>query len=397
VAPAVVLVTTQMGHGTGFFISPDGWMLTNAHVVDGAAYSHQYRANVVSVLTGNPGNDGWMVQSEAPLTALVYRVNERKDLALLKLQALPKANQTVPFLALADSIPKPGADCLAIGHPGIGSLWSVRQGQVTGVGKFPLDQAKFITQLLKLSAKERKELEVELGGDLMQKQVLQTSCSISSGDSGGPLVNSKGEVIAVTFAIRANDSFGGLSLHVHLDEVREFARDFPKTPDVMIPGPYLPFDADASPVDVNKDGEPDAILFHAGERSRPLCLQISLKEKIAKQPGNRGGINKLGATRIQDWSPNFAIYSLPTLTVLYDRNGDGEFDLVFRDEDENGVAETRYSQSKGTWSVALTDDRVILPDHFTSNELRIAFDAWQEQVEQLVTLWQQPASADGGR
>lgn len=393
VAPAVVLITTQMGHGTGFFISADGWIVTNAHVVEGAEYSHQHKANIVSALTGSLGPDGWMVQSGTTMTAVVYRVSERQDLALLKITELPKDAKTVPFLHLADKIPKPGSDCVAIGNPGIGSLWSVRQGQVTGIGEYPRDQASVITKLLKLPEKERKEVEEELAHDSEQKRVLHTNCSISGGDSGGPLVNTAGEVVAVTFAIRANDSFGGLSLHVHLDELRQFLRDLPTTPDVMIPGPYLPFDASAIPVDVNKDDAPDAILFRASEESPPLCLQILLQEKKLKQGANKGGINKAGATRIPGWSPNFAIYSMPTLTVLYDRNGDGEFDLVFRDEDEDGTAETQYLQSSGKWQVALTKEQAISADHFTSRELQAAFGSWQAEVGQLVRLWGQAASA----
>ncbi|MFM7165327.1 MAG: serine protease [Planctomycetaceae bacterium] len=392
VAPAVVLITTQAGHGTGFFISADGWIITNAHVVEGAEYNHQHKANIVSVLSGSLAPDGWMVQSGTSMTAIVYRVSERQDLALLKLTELPQGAKAVPFLKLADNLPKPGSDCVAIGNPGIGSLWSVRQGQVTGAGEYPRDQASVITQLLKLPAEERKEVEEELARDSEQKRVLHTNCGISGGDSGGPLVNTSGEVIAVTFAIRTNDSFGGLSLHVHLDELREFVRVLPTKPDIMIPGPYLPFNASAVPVDVNNDDAPDAILFRSSQDSPPLCLQILLQGKSLKQAANKDGINKAGATRIPDWSPNFAIYSMPTLTVLYDRNGDGEFDLVFRDEDENGTTETQYLLSNGKWLISLTKEQAVSADHFTSHELQAAFGSWQAEVGQLVRLWEQPAS-----
>ncbi len=189
VAPAVVLISTQTGHGTGFFISKDGWILTNAHVVDGTAYSHKHQGNVVTVLPGVIGSDGWMVESTQQLSAIVYRVSQRQDLALLKLTELPKDTTAVPFLRLAANIPKPGSECVAIGHPGIGSLWSVRQGEVTGVGKFPRDQAGIIAGLLQVSSGERKELEEQLATHAEQKQVLQSNCEISGGDSGGPLVN----------------------------------------------------------------------------------------------------------------------------------------------------------------------------------------------------------------
>jgi len=94
VAPAVVLVTTPTGHGTGFFISEDGWILTNAHVVDGATSSRGKRKSVVSVLMGRVGADGWMEPVDSPpVNATIYRVSQRQDLALLKLDQLPSGDR----------------------------------------------------------------------------------------------------------------------------------------------------------------------------------------------------------------------------------------------------------------------------------------------------------------
>ncbi|WP_013630016.1 S1 family peptidase [Rubinisphaera brasiliensis] len=394
VAPTVVLVSTNTGHGTGFLISKDGWLLTNAHVVCGARFDHVLKANVVPILVGELGDDGWMRESDDRQTAIVYRVSERRDLAILKLTELPKGASQLPFLTLAKSEPTPGQDCVVIGHPGIGALWSVRQGQLTGVGQFPGDRAGTMASLLQLSAEERRGVEQEMAKHPEQKRVLQSNCVISSGDSGGPLVNSEGQLVGVTFAVRSALESGvaaAFSLHVHLSEVRDFIASLPKHPEPMIPGTYMPLDIPASPIHKDEDGRPDGMVFRPSSSAPPLGLQIVLRPRSTDAvtiKGTKGKVNKLSARRIPNWRPHFSIYAIPALTVVYDINADGSPDLVFRDEDDDHIAETRYQFDGDELVISKTKDAAVDGSHFENADLAHAFEVWRRGIAQLLSIWQ---------
>ncbi len=198
-------------------------------------------------------------------------------------------------------------------------------------------------------------------------------------------------MIAVTFAIRSAESAGKLSLHVHLDEVKQFIHDFPSEPEVQVPSAYPMNDAEAVQLDVDKDGEADAVLFTSADSAIPDCLQVQLtapKTSLAKAAKTA---NRADEVRLVDWQPSFSIYRSPALTVLYDRDGDGESDWIYRDEDSDGTAETLYSKSGRSWEVTLTDREAVSAENFESEHLQTAFGAWEEEVENLVGLWREAA------
>lgn len=143
--------------GSGFIISPDGYILTNNHVVADA--------DEVDVV----------LENEEHIKAKVVGKDAPTDLALLKIDY----KKPLPHLTLGDS------DKLEIGE------W------VMAVG-FPLAYGKTVTVGV-ISAKERK-----IG--ISEKSVsfenfLQTDAAINPGNSGGPLVNIRGEVVGVNTAI----------------------------------------------------------------------------------------------------------------------------------------------------------------------------------------------------
>lgn len=153
-APSVVSVEHGRGHGSGFVLAADGYILTNAHVVDGAA-------NVrVSF------EDGSHAQ------ATVAGRDERTDLALVRVP-----NTGLPALALAasDSV-RVGQLALAIGNP-LGFQRSVALGVVSAIDRTLNGQQQLFEGLI------------------------QTDAAINPGNSGGPLVNMAGEVIGVNTAI----------------------------------------------------------------------------------------------------------------------------------------------------------------------------------------------------
>jgi len=142
--------------GTGFFISPDGFMLTNAHVVAGF--------DEIKILL-------WQENEVKP--AQVIGLDRQSDLALLKVEH----DRPLPYLPLADSdAVRVGELVVAIGNP-FGLQHSLTDGLI--------------------SAKHRRLHEGYQG---RYEDFLQTSAQINPGNSGGPLVNLQGQVVGVNTA-----------------------------------------------------------------------------------------------------------------------------------------------------------------------------------------------------
>lgn len=138
--------------GTGIIASSDGYILTNAHVIEGCNY----------VEVGISGGKSY----EAKLVG----VDEDSDIAILKIKA---KNLTPASFAAADSV-SVGDTAIAIGNP-LGEEYSLTM--TDGI----------------ISALDRS---VSYEGKTMH--LLQTSTAINEGNSGGPLINDKGQVIGIT-------------------------------------------------------------------------------------------------------------------------------------------------------------------------------------------------------
>ncbi|WP_305823770.1 Do family serine endopeptidase [Massilia brevitalea] len=157
------------GAGSGFIVSPDGVILTNAHVVQGAsevtvklADRREFRAKVL-------GSD------------------PRTDVAVLKIDA--KGLPTVP-LGNARSL-QTGEWVLAIGSP-FGLESTVTAGVVSATGR-------------------------SLGND-SQVQFIQTDVAVNPGNSGGPLLNTRGEVVGINSQIYSQTGgYQGLSFAIPID------------------------------------------------------------------------------------------------------------------------------------------------------------------------------------
>ena len=145
--PQTQKVTVQ---GTGFFISADGYAITNNHIVE--------NGQKVKVFT---------VQGDE-YQAKIIGTDPRTDVALIKIEA-----KNLSFVELGDSAQvKVGEWVLAIGNP-LGMEHTVTAGIVSAKGR-------------------------QLGlGDGSYEDFIQTDAAINRGNSGGPLVNMKGEVIGI--------------------------------------------------------------------------------------------------------------------------------------------------------------------------------------------------------
>src|SRR5262249_4804265 len=157
------------GLGTAFVYDPEGYLLTNNHVID--------EATDISVLFG----DG------RELKVSVVGRDKHTDVAVLKVDAKP-----LPALPLGDS------DAIEVGD------WVVAIGN-------PFGLSHTVSAGI-LSAKGRTKDDVKGLDPSGYFNFLQTDASINPGNSGGPLLNLRGEVVGINAAVRANANNIGFAI-----------------------------------------------------------------------------------------------------------------------------------------------------------------------------------------
>ena len=164
------------GVGSGFIVSPDGYIVTNAHVVDGA--------NEVTV----------RLTDRREFTAKVIGTDKRTDIALIKIDA-----KNLPALDLSNPpAPRQGEWVIAIGSP-FGFENSVSAGIVSGVHR-------------------------ALPGGQMTP-FIQTDVAVNPGNSGGPLLNTAGQVVGVNSQIYSRSGgYMGVSFAIPADVAANVAQ-----------------------------------------------------------------------------------------------------------------------------------------------------------------------------
>jgi serine protease Do len=167
--------------GSGFIISPDGYILTNAHVVDGA--------NVVTV----------KLTDKREFKAKVVGADKQSDVAVLKIDA-----KDLPTVKIGDPRQsKVGQWVVAIGSP-----YGFDNTVTSGI----------------ISAKSRSLPEENY------TPFIQTDVPVNPGNSGGPLFNLQGEVIGINSMIYSQTGgFQGLSFAIPINEAMKVKDDLVKT------------------------------------------------------------------------------------------------------------------------------------------------------------------------
>lgn len=156
VGPAVVKIDADGGAGSGVLFTPDGLILTNAHVV---ARGHRPRVT----LTDGRAAPGDVIGRDA-----------HTDLAVVRISA---ADTPMPWARLGDSrAVKVGQVAIAIGNP-YGFHHSVTSGVVSALGR---------------------SLRAQTGR--LIDDIIQTDAALNPGNSGGPLVTTRGEVVGINTA-----------------------------------------------------------------------------------------------------------------------------------------------------------------------------------------------------
>jgi serine protease Do len=245
---AVVEIQSMEGRGSGFFISEDGVIATNHHVVEG------HPTVVVRVQDGSK------------LLGKVVYTDKKTDLAIVKVEG-----KGFPRLALAEiASVHPGETVVAIGNPAMGMANTVTKGIVSAIGPFP-----------------------EAGKGTW----IQTDAAINPGNSGGPLLNTQAEVIGLN-TLKAVQSSGGVALEgigfalSSRDLIQVLQRVYPSSES---PTQMTAPDGTGS-VAISSE-EKNAEIFvdnrFVGETPSTITLSVGPHQIVVKVPGKRDWVREL--------------------------------------------------------------------------------------------------------
>jgi serine protease Do len=195
----------QMASGSGVIISPDGYIVTNNHVVE--------KAEKIDIVTNDHRH----------FTAKVIGTDPNTDLALIKISA---TNLPIVKLGNSDAV-KVGEWVLAVGNP-FKLTSTVTAGIVSAKGRG-----------IGIIGSQDQEQQTPFGPMRMQRQgkqlntgiesFIQTDAAINPGNSGGALVNTKGELIGINSAIASQTgSYEGYGFAIPVNLAKKVLNDIEK-------------------------------------------------------------------------------------------------------------------------------------------------------------------------
>ncbi len=266
----------QTVSGSGVFISPEGYILTNNHVVEGV--------KEVSIIL----SDGSQQQ------ATIVGADLYADLAVLKTGGRPPA---VAALGNSDTL-RPGESVIAIGSPLGDFKNTVTVGVVSATGR-----------------------AIDSGNGYLIEGLIQTDAAINQGNSGGPLVNLAGQVIGInTLVVRRSDSGAvaeGLGFAIPINAARAVAEQI--TQKGYFARPYLGVRYQSITPGV------------ARAYNLPVAWGVYVTDVVRNSPAAQAGlqpddiITQIGETAIDEThsyiNSLFQFRPGDTVTVMFVRNG----------------------------------------------------------------------------
>jgi serine protease Do len=186
--PAVTLILgsddgRQGSSGTGSIVTPEGKVITNAHVVlnqAGRPYKTIYVYLKPPKITGDNAKD---LTNRYKGRVLAFSPPDELDLAVIQIESAPASLPTINF-ANPNNV-EVGDEVVAIGHPEQGGLWTLTTGTVS-------------TVILNFNGVKGKD-------------VFQTEASVNRGNSGGPLLDEQGNMVGINTMI-ARQAADGLTI-----------------------------------------------------------------------------------------------------------------------------------------------------------------------------------------
>jgi S1-C subfamily serine protease len=306
ISPAVVLVVTKDGLGSGSLLSTDGEVITNYHVVKGFA-------DVAVVF--KPPVEGSKPSRDDIKAGQVVKYDEIADLALVKVVDVPPGRS--PIRLGGDEEISVGADVHAVGHP-TGELWTYTTGIISQyrIGYDWTNQ----------------------GEDIKHKaDIVQTQTPINPGNSGGPLVSDTGNMIGV-------NSFKGkgeaLNFAVSVDEVKRFLL---RSGNRVAQKQVAEKKVDCNPKELSK------------YRDKANSVSITSYDMFCN--------GKPSGEYVTPDKPAEAVF------LRVDRNGDGKADVIFFDLKRLGKWDISFWDEKfsGQWTlVGYHDDGTLKASRFES-------------------------------
>lgn len=261
----------EVGSGTGFFVTDDGMLLTNKHVVE----DKEAKYTVIM-------NDG------RKLEAKVLVRDPFQDLAIIKVEG-----KDFPSLQLGDSTTASiGQTVIAVGNT-LGEFSNtVSVGIISGLNR-------------KITAQGSQSGPEEL------KSLIQTDAAINRGNSGGPLVNLQGKVIGINTAVAEQAQSVGFALPINIakrdvEDVKQFGK---------VEYPYIGVRYQA--VDMG-------ILVAKSEDGKPAVEAGSPAEKAGIKEGDI--ITEIGGVKISKENTltgiltNYRVGDKLTIKLLRDKN-----------------------------------------------------------------------------
>jgi len=329
-ADSVVLIlgsnTNQSGMGSGVFVTYEGEIITNYHVIEG------YESDELGVWIYEGFQEADRYESSKMIPVDIVATDKSKDLALLKIKK--NIDDIVPIYLAYDEDILIGSQVFAIGHPG-GMLWSFTEGIVNRIAYNEWNygpvtaSAGFFENLYNwwFDVEEDK-------GYIVAAKTIFTQTPINPGNSGGLLLNSDGNMVGIN---TYNDlTMNNVNGAVHVDEVEKFLRkNGLEFSDLLAQNEYV---SDLSDLISNfvliRDPEVEGYYFISKFEGADISIDFGV-------PRNDEEATYIGIDRNDDGYHDL---------ILYDVDDDGSFSEWDIDLDMDGEFE---------WSGNIHNDKMI--------------------------------------